>query len=185
MADSDDPRDQLIEHLGPMRAFALNLTRNAALADDMVQDAVVKAWTHMDTFEEGTNMRAWLFTILRNTYYSHHRKARREVADVDGAYAKKLAQKPDHDGRLQLMDFEDAFTQLTDEQREALTLVGAEGFSYEDAADMCGVAVGTIKSRVNRGRARLAELMGLDEHERLEMTDPVTSGIVSSPTGTS
>lgn len=182
MADREDPGDKLIEHLGPMRAFALNLTRNAALADDMVQDAVVKAWTHMDTFEPGTNMRAWLFTILRNTYYSHHRKSRREVADVDGVHAKKLAQKPDHDGRHQFMDFEDAFTQLSDEQREALTLVGAEGFSYEDAARMCGVASGTIKSRVNRGRARLVELLGLEEDERLEMTDRVTSGIVSSPT---
>ncbi|MEL6548945.1 MAG: RNA polymerase sigma factor [Pseudomonadota bacterium] len=175
-----DVRDQLVEHLGPMRAFALNLTRNSALADDMVQDALVKAWTKIETFEEGTNMRAWLFTILRNTYYSHHRKARREVADVDGTYAASLATKPDHDGRLQMMDFQDAFELLNDEQREALTLVGAEGFSYEDAAHTCNVAVGTIKSRVNRGRARLAELMGLEDDEALEMTDAVTSGIVGS-----
>ncbi|MEM1374339.1 MAG: RNA polymerase sigma factor [Pseudomonadota bacterium] len=180
MAAKVDPKDELIEHLGPMRAFALNLTRNPALADDMVQDAVVKAWTRLDTFEQGTNMRAWLFTILRNTYYSHHRKLRREVPDVDGTYSSTLSQKPDHDGRLQLLDFEEAFGKLNDEQREALTLVGAEGFSYEDAADMCGVAVGTIKSRVNRGRARLAELMGLEENETLEMTDAVTSSIVSS-----
>ncbi|MCH2078594.1 MAG: RNA polymerase sigma factor [Rhodobacteraceae bacterium] len=180
MAVTTDPREQIVDHLGPMRAFALNLTRNAALADDMVQDAVVKAWTNIDTFEAGTNMRAWLFTILRNTYYSHHRKARREVEDVDGVYSSGLSQKPDHDGRLQLMDFQDAFSQLTDEQREALTLVGAEGFSYEDAAKMCNVAVGTIKSRVNRGRARLAELMFLEKDEELEMTDAVTSGIVSS-----
>ncbi|MEL7299206.1 MAG: RNA polymerase sigma factor [Pseudomonadota bacterium] len=179
MAKSD-VRDQLVEHLGPMRAFALNLTRNSALADDMVQDALVKAWTKIETFEEGTNMRAWLFTILRNTYYSHHRKARREVADVDGTYAASLATKPDHDGRLQMMDFQDAFELLNDEQREALTLVGAEGFSYEDAAQTCNVAVGTIKSRVNRGRARLAELMGLEDDEALEMTDAVTSGIVGS-----
>ncbi|MEL6915503.1 MAG: RNA polymerase sigma factor [Pseudomonadota bacterium] len=175
-----DVREQLIEHLGPMRAFALNLTRNSALADDMVQDALVKAWTRIETFEEGTNMRAWLFTILRNTYYSHHRKARREVADVDGTYAASLSTKPDHDGRLQMMDFQDAFALLNDEQREALTLVGAEGFSYEAAAKTCGVAVGTIKSRVNRGRARLTELMGLAEDDALEMTDAVTSGIVGS-----
>lgn len=179
MTTEHDPRDELVDHLGPMRAFALNLTRNTALADDIVQDALVKAWTKIDTFEVGTNMRAWLFTIIRNTYYSHHRRTRREVEDIDGAYSANLAQKPDHDGRLQLLDFEAAFTQLNDEQREALTLVGAEGFSYEDAAAMCGVAVGTIKSRVNRGRSRLASLMGLSDGESLEMTDPVTSGIIS------
>lgn len=163
-----------------MRAFAMSLTRNSALADDMVQDALVKAWTKIDTFEPGTNLRAWLFTILRNTYYSHHRKARREVSDPDGAFSDQLSQKPDHDGRLQMRDFQTAFAQLNDEQREALVLVGAEGFSYEEAAETCGVAVGTIKSRVNRARARLTELMGLSEDEALEMTDRVTSGIVSA-----
>lgn len=181
MGDISDPREQIVDHLGPMRAFALNLTRNSALADDMVQDTIVKAWTNIDTFEAGTNMRAWLFTILRNTYYSHHCKSRREVEDVDGVHASGLSQKPDHDGRLQFMDFQEAFSQLKAEQREALTLVGAEGFSYEDAAAMCDVAVGTIKSRVNRGRARLAELMSIEEGEKLEMTDAVTAGIVSSP----
>jgi RNA polymerase sigma-70 factor (ECF subfamily) len=177
---STDPRDQLVEHLGPMRAFAMSLTRNSALADDMVQDALVKAWTKIDTFEEGTNLRAWLFTIVRNTYYSHHRKARREVGDPDGTFSANLAQKPDHDGRLQMRDFNTAFEQLSDEQREALVLVGAEGFSYEEAAETCGVAVGTVKSRVNRARARLAEIMGLEDDGNLDVTDRVTSGIVSA-----
>ena len=175
-----DPRDELTNHLGPMRAFAMSLTRNSALADDMVQDALVKAWTKIDTFEAGTNMRAWLFTILRNTYYSHHRKARREVADVDGVLSEALAQKPDHDGRLQMRDFNAAFDELNDEQREALVLVGAAGFSYEEAAETCGVAVGTIKSRVNRARARLAELMSIDDESAIEMTDAVTAGIVTA-----
>ena len=175
-----DPRDELTNHLGPMRAFAMSLTRNSALADDMVQDALVKAWTKIDTFEAGTNMRAWLFTILRNTYYSHHRKARREVADVDGVLSEALAQKPDHDGRLQMRDFNAAFDELNDEQREALVLVGAAGFSYEEAAETCGVAVGTIKSRVNRARARLAELMSIDDVSAIEMTDAVTAGIVTA-----
>lgn len=177
---TNDPRDELVTHLGPMRAFAMSLTRNAALADDMVQDALVKAWTKIDTYQDGTNMRAWLFTILRNTYYSHHRKARREVADIDGEMSDQLASKPDHDGRLQLRDFEAAFTLLSDDQREALTLVGAAGFSYEEAAETCGVAVGTIKSRVNRGRIRLAELMNIDDDDAIEMTDRVTAGIVAS-----
>jgi RNA polymerase sigma-70 factor (ECF subfamily) len=175
-----EPRDELVEHLGAMRAFAMSLTRNSALADDMVQDALVKAWSKIETFEAGTNMRAWLFTIVRNTYYSHHRKARREVADVDGVLSEAVAQKPDHDGRLQMRDFNAAFDQLNDEQREALVLVGAAGFSYEEAAETCGVAVGTIKSRVNRARSRLAELMSIDDDDAIEMTDVVTAGIVAA-----
>ncbi|WP_300038427.1 RNA polymerase sigma factor [uncultured Roseobacter sp.] len=175
-----DPRDELVEHLPAMRAFAISLTRNGATADDMVQDTVVKAWTNMDKFQEGTNMRAWLFTILRNTYYSSRRKARREVADVDGVHTEALAEKPAHDGRLQMTDFRDAFAQLSDEQREALLLVGASGFSYEDAAEMCGVAIGTIKSRTNRARQRLAELMHLNEDEALELTDEATMSVISA-----
>ncbi|MBN7784688.1 MULTISPECIES: RNA polymerase sigma factor [Ponticoccus] len=173
-----DPRDEIVTHLNAMRAFAMSLTRNSALADDMVQDAVVKAWTKIDTFQPGTNMRAWLFTILRNTYYSHHRKARREVSDSEGEMSAQLAQKPDHDGRLNLRDFQTAFATLSDEQREALILVGASGFSYEEAAETCGVAVGTIKSRVNRARAQLSKLMHLED-DVLELTDSVTAGIVS------
>lgn len=177
---TNDPREELVEHVPAMRAFAMSLTRNSALADDMVQDSLVKAWTNIDKFEPGTNMRAWLFTILRNTFYSHYRKRRREVEDVDGDLSAGLAQKPDHDGRLQMRDFQTAFAKLNPEQQEALVLVGAGGFSYEEAAETCGVAVGTIKSRVNRARARLAELMGLSEDEALETTDVVTAGIVAA-----
>lgn len=174
-----DPRDEIVTHLGAMRAFAMSLTRNSATADDLVQDTLVKAWTNIDKFEVGTNMRAWLFTILRNTFYSMLRKRKREVADVDNVFSGMLAEKPAHDGRLQMRDFDSAFSQLNDEQREALVLVGAEGFSYEEAADMTGVAMGTVKSRVNRARARLAELMGLDENESIDMTDQVTQSIVN------
>jgi RNA polymerase sigma-70 factor (ECF subfamily) len=173
------PRDEIVEHLKPLRAFALSLTRNSAIADDMVQDTVVKAWTNIDKFKAGTNMRAWLFTILRNNYYSNRRKAKREVSDVDGVMTNGLAEKPAHDGHLQLRDFRRYFVKLPDEQREALLLVGAAGFSYEEAAGMCGVAVGTIKSRANRGRKRLAELMQLNEDEAMEMTDRVTMAVVS------
>ena len=102
------------------------------------------------------------------------------MADVDNEMSNALASKPDHDGRLQMRDFNTAFAQLTDEQREALVLIGAGGFSYEEAAEMCGVATGTMKSRVNRARAKLAELMHLEEDEALEVTDAVTSGIVAS-----
>lgn len=176
---SGDPRDEIVEHLPSMRAFARSLTRNTATADDLVQDTVVKAWSNIDKFEAGTNMRAWLFTILRNSYYSLHRKRAREVADVDGVMAGQLSEKPAHDGRLVMQDFAAAFAELPDEQREALLLVGASGFSYEEAAEMCDCAVGTIKSRTNRGRKRLAELMGLEEDEPLEMTDAATMAVVS------
>lgn len=175
-----DPRDQLVEHLGALRAFALSLTRNSATADDLVQDTIVKAWTNIDKFEPGSNMRAWLFTILRNTFYSLKRKRKREVEDAEGTMAENLSQKPDHDGRLNMRDFQVAFGKLPDNQREALILVGANGFSYEEAAETCGVAVGTIKSRVGRARARLAELMHLNEDEALELTDAVTQGIVTT-----
>lgn len=178
--DADDPRNTLIEHLPAMRAFAISLTRNPAIADDMVQDAIEKAWRSFDKFEPGTNMRAWLFTILRNTYYSSRRKAKREVADVDGVHTEGLAEKPAHDGRLQMTDFRAAFSQLSDEQREALLLVGASGFSYEEAAQMCGVAVGTMKSRTGRGRQKLAELMQLDEDDALEMTDDATLSVLTA-----
>ncbi len=160
-----DPRDELPEHLAALRAFALSLTRSAAAADDLVQDTIVKAWTNIEKFEPGSNMRAWLFTILRNTFYSDRRKARREVADPDGVHASTLYDKPAHDGRLAFNDFSAAFDVLSPEHREVLILVGASGFSYEEAASMIGVAVGTVKSRANRARARLAELMGLSEGE--------------------
>lgn len=154
-----DIRDQLVALVPEMRAFALSLTRNPSTADDLVQDTVLKAWASLDRFEPGTNMRAWVFTILRNTFYSDTRKRQREIADVDGAHAARLSQKPDHDGRLDLRDFAAAFTKLPDEQREVLILIGASGLSYEEAAEICGCAVGTIKSRLNRGRARLSELL--------------------------
>lgn len=176
-----DPKDELVTHLPALRAFALSLTRNRATADDMMQDAVLKAWTNMDKFERGTNMRAWLFTILRNNYYSSRRKLNREVADIDNVFSDTLSVKPDHDGRLQMMDFKDAFEQLADEHREALILVGASGFSYDDAAEMCGVATGTMKSRVNRARAKLTEMLQLDDDEALELTDPATMAVVGSP----
>ncbi len=179
MTQSKDPKDELIEHLPAMRAFALSLARNPATADDLVQDTVVKAWSNLDKFQDGTNLRAWLFTILRNTYYSMHRKRKREVEDPEGAMTEGLSEKPHHDGRLALNDFRDAFAQLPTEQREALVLVGAEGFSYEDAAEMCGCAIGTIKSRTNRARKRLAELMHLDDEDDLELTDPATLAVVT------
>ena len=179
---SPDPREELVEHLPAMRAFAMSLTRNPAAADDLVQDTVVKAWSNFDKFQEGTNLRAWLFTILRNSFSSLYRKRNREVEDPDGVMADAISEKPAHDGRLAMSDFREAFAERTDEQREVLILVGAEGFSYEEAAEMCGCAVGTIKSRTNRARKRLAELMHLEDEDELEMTDAATMAVVSNTT---
>ncbi|MFZ1727378.1 MAG: RNA polymerase sigma factor [Albidovulum sp.] len=164
-----DPRDALTDHLPALRAFAISLTRNVSAADDLVQDTIVKAWTNFEKFEPGTNLRAWLFTILRNTFFSATRKRKREVSDSDGIHAGRLFVKPDHDGRMAFADFSKAFDQLSPEHREVLILVGASGFSYEEAADMTGVAVGTVKSRASRARARLCDLMGLKEGE-----DPIS-----------
>lgn len=178
----EDPRDELPEHLPALRAFAISLARDVTAADDLVQDTIVKAWTNIDKFQAGTNLRAWLFTILRNTFYSLRRKRKREVPDPDGIHAGRLCVKPDHDGRLAMKDFRNAFDQLSAEHREVLILVGASGFSYEEAAEMTGVAVGTIKSRANRARARLCEILGLAEGENpVSDGDKLTAAVLGSP----
>jgi RNA polymerase sigma-70 factor (ECF subfamily) len=104
-------------------------------------------------------MNAWLYTILRNVFYTEFRKARREVADTNGQYAARLAVRPVQEGHMHFMNFRAALGKLTPDHQEALILVGASGLSYEDAARICGCAVGTMKSRVNRGRAKLAGLL--------------------------
>ncbi|WP_333829301.1 RNA polymerase sigma factor [Pararhodobacter sp.] len=181
-ADSQpsDPREEIIEHLPALRAFALNLTRNGSAADDLVQDTLLKGWSKFNLYRPGTNLRAWLFTILRNSFYSSRRKQAREVADVDGIMAGRLATKPDHDGRLALNDLAKAFARLPDEQREVLVLVGALGFSVEEAAATCGCAIGTVKSRANRGRRALAEMLGLAPGEGMDLTENATMAVLSA-----
>lgn len=176
---AQDVRDELVLHLPSLRAFAVSLSRNVAEADDLVQDTIVKAWTNIEKFVPGTNLRAWLFTILRNNFYSSMRKRRREVADPDGSHARGLFVRPDHDGKLAYADFLRAFDQLSDEHREVLILVGASGFSCEEAAGMMGVAVGTVKSRTNRARRHLSQLMGLDDGEQvLDGVDQATIAVM-------
>ena len=160
-----DSKDAIVGHLPALRAFAISLCRNTAQADDLVQETIVKAWTHFDKYMPGTNLRAWLFRILRNTYFSATRKQNREVPDPDGALAARLFVRPDHDGKLAFSEFLVAFDKLSPEHREVLILVGASGYTCEEAAEMTGVAVGTVKSRTNRARARLSELLGLANGE--------------------
>ena len=152
--------DGVMEALPNLRAFALSLTGKLDKAEDLVQETLVKAWDKQESFQPGTNLKAWLFTILRNEFYSQMRKRRREVEDSDGAITARLSIHPAQDGSSDLNDFKRALELLPEDQREAIILIGAEGMSYEDAAEALGVKVGTIKSRVNRARNRLAELMG-------------------------
>lgn len=175
-----DPREAILMHLPALRAFAMTLTKDESKADDLIQDTVVRAWSKFDQYEDGTNLRAWLFTILRNSFFSSIRKQRFEIDDPVGLFSNQVAEKPAHDGRLQLNDFHAAFGTLPVDQREALILVGASGFSYEEAAEMCDVPVGTIKSRANRGRKRLAELLQIDDATSLELTDASTDAVVKS-----
>jgi RNA polymerase sigma-70 factor, ECF subfamily len=153
-------KDGIMEVLPGLRAYAISLVRNTEQADDLVQETILRAWHKQHSFQPGTNLNAWLFTILRNQFHSQYRKKRREIEDVDGTYASQLKSAPEQIHKLEMHDLSAALQRLPADQREALLLVAAEGLSYEEAAEICGTAVGTIKSRVNRARTRLAELMG-------------------------
>ena len=159
MIVSDVFRDQLIAAIPSLRAFAVSLCGNATRADDLVQETLVKAWANHSSFEPGTNLRAWLYTILRNEFYSQMRKKAREIEDSDGALAARLAVHPGQQGHMDMVDFRKALSLLPDDQREAIILIGASGFSYEEAAEICQCAVGTIKSRVSRARSKLQEIL--------------------------
>ena len=160
-----DVKSELIAAIPNLRAFAVSLCGNIDRADDLVQETLVKAWSHLPQFTEGSNMAAWLFTILRHIFYSDYRKRRREVPDPDGQWAAKLATAPAQMAHMDFLDLRAALQTLPPDQREALILVGASGLSYEEAAQICNCAVGTMKSRVNRARARLSEIMALQPGE--------------------
>ena len=168
---ADDLQTLLIGAVPNLRAFANSLCGDPTRADDLVQDTLVKAWTNLESFEKGSNLRAWLFTILRNTYFSELRKRRREVEDADGAMAERMSILPDQHVHMDLIDFKKAFGSLSDDQKEVLLLVGAEGFSYEEAAEITGAAVGTVKSRVNRARTALSKGLGLEPGETFTSND--------------
>jgi RNA polymerase sigma-70 factor, ECF subfamily len=156
-------RDELLAEIKNLRAFAISLSGSISLADDLVQEALLRAWSKSDLFQPGTSLRAWLFTILRNIYYSDYRKRSREVQDSDGVHARRLTIPGDQESHLDLEDFRKALAKLPAEQREVLTLIGASGLSYEEAAAICEVEIGTIKSRLSRARSRLIRLLGMDE----------------------
>lgn len=167
-------KQKLVDALPMLRTFARSLTGSAEQANDMVQECVAKALANRDKFKPGTNFEAWLVTILRNHFYSVCRKKRREVEDADGVHAAKQSVKPAQSDHLEMQDFLNALQLLPDDQREALILVGAGGFSYQEVAEIVGAQVGTVKSRVSRARTRLNELMNGDE-ELPHQTDEAIS----------
>ncbi|HML30161.1 MAG TPA: sigma-70 family RNA polymerase sigma factor [Hyphomicrobium sp.] len=158
MTETKSFGDALIETIPNLRAFAHSLSGDAQLSSDLVQETLLKAWTHKDSFVPDSNLKAWLFTILRNTYFTYYRKSQREELDEDHA-AMNASVPPPQLTHLEFDDMQKALMRLSPDHREALLLITAEGFSYEDAARVCGCAVGTMKSRVNRARNRLLEEM--------------------------
>jgi RNA polymerase sigma-70 factor (ECF subfamily) len=169
-------RAAMLSTIPDLRAFAFSLCGSRDQGDDLVQETLLRAWAHLADFEEGTNMAAWLFTILRNHFVNECRRRRRWVEDVDGQFSERVTTMPEQDGWAISTDLRDALTRLPVHQRDAVILVGAAGKTLEETALICGCEIGTIKSRVHRGRARLAALMtaeapGFDEDELVDVKE--------------
>ncbi|MCB5175825.1 MULTISPECIES: sigma-70 family RNA polymerase sigma factor [Microvirga] len=156
---------QMLAAIPHLRAFAVSLTGDLDRADDLVQGALLTGIDKIHTFQIGTNIQAWLFTILRNRFRTEYRKRKREVEDPDGVWAQLAAVAPSQESHLDFCDLQRALAELPLNQREALLLVSAEGMSYEEAAQICGTNIGTIKSRVNRARSTLAKLLRVGREE--------------------
>lgn len=150
---------EMAEAIPYMRAFARSLAGDDSAADDLTQDALMKAWNARKRFRAGSNFRAWIFTIVRNQFYSNCRRSWRQVAWDQEQADRTLTGPSSMNGVLELDETRRALLELPDDQREAIILVGAGGFSYEEAASICGCAVGTVKSRVSRARAALATIL--------------------------
>jgi RNA polymerase sigma-70 factor (ECF subfamily) len=152
-----------------LRRYARALTRDAVAADDLVQDCLVRAVAKQHLWQEGTDLRAWLFTILHNQHVNHVRRSVREgVAVAVSETEPSLTRAADHDKRLELRDLDRALAKLPDEQRTVILLVGLEGMRYEAAAEIVGVPVGTVRSRLSRGREALRRLMGIIPDDQAE-----------------
>jgi RNA polymerase sigma-70 factor (ECF subfamily) len=161
-----------------LRRYARALTRDLVSADDLVQDCLTRALGKLHLWQEGTDLRAWLFTILHNQYVNHVRRAVREGAAVGLSESEPLLTRAPQQGkRLELRDLERAIAKLPEEQRSVILLVGLEGMRYEEVAAVLGVPVGTIRSRLSRGREALRRLMGIipDEEESRSVDEPAAS----------
>jgi RNA polymerase sigma-70 factor, ECF subfamily len=151
--------DDMVALMPQMHNFARSLCRDAVRAADLVQEALLRAFSNIERFQPGTNLKAWLFTILRNEHYSQLRRQKFEAVGFDTATLPEPSVLPDHDAELELRELHGALSRLPTGQRTALLLVSASGLSYEEAAAICGCAVGTIKSRVARAREMLLEML--------------------------
>jgi RNA polymerase sigma-70 factor (ECF subfamily) len=171
MTSPADFKSDLLAAIPALRAFAVSLSGKSGWADDMVQETLVKAWANQSSFEPGSRMQAWLFTILRHEFYSEYRRRRHEVPDPDGTIAARLTTHPSQDGHIAFREFQIALSQLAPGYREALILVGASGLSYDEAAGIANCAVGTMKSRVARARGKLAQLLVSDEDHLAPIVD--------------
>lgn len=157
-SDYRDFEAELISLIPQLRAFGRTLSGDSSLGEDLAQDTLAKAWMSQDRFEMGTNMRAWLFTILRNIFYSHMRRSWRSRSLDPEIAARTLVAVTGETDRLQLDELRRAMAMLSPEHREALVLIGAAGLSYDEAAEITGCPIGTIKSRVSRARDQIALL---------------------------
>jgi RNA polymerase sigma-70 factor (ECF subfamily) len=158
-------RDQLVSVIPHLRAFARSLCKDPTQADDLAQEALAKAWKARDSFEPGTSLKAWTFMILRNQFYSEKRRSWR-TAPLDAEVAENTLLASDNPtAPMELLELRAALNKLPDDQREALILVGAGGMAYEEAAQVCQCAVGTIKSRVSRARRALEVILN-ETHTR-------------------
>jgi RNA polymerase sigma-70 factor, ECF subfamily len=169
-------RDAMLSAMPKLRAFAMSLCRNGDHAEDLVQEALLRACANITSFKSGTNMVAWLSTILRNEFYSQCRRGRKQFQTIDGSI-DAMASKPTQLAHAEHHDLCAALTKLPPELRRALILVGASGLSYPEAAKMCGCPTGTMKSRVNRARVKLSQLLSIEGPEDFE-EDPITSAVV-------
>ena len=159
-------RDELIALIPQLRAFARTLTGDPTAADDLAQDAMMKAWDARESFSLGTNMKAWTFMILRNQFYSEKRRSWRQSQLDQEAAERTLVAADDPSAPVALDELRQGLGMLPPEQREALILVGAGGFAYDEAAAICGCAVGTVKSRVSRARRALHEILESGDYDR-------------------
>lgn len=157
--DEEAFREDLTALIPHLRAFSRSLCGNATLADDVAQDALLKAWKARDKFKPGSNLKAWTFTILRNQFYSIKRRSWRATSLEPEVAEQTIVANTDPEQSVHLNELRRGLDMLKDDQREALILVGASGLSYEEAAEICDCAVGTIKSRVSRARKALETIM--------------------------
>jgi RNA polymerase sigma-70 factor, ECF subfamily len=171
-------REPLVAAIPKLRAFAISLCRDRERAEDLVQGALLRACANIGSFVPGSNMDGWLYTILRNHFYSEWRRQRRASRAAD-SLADMEATSPQQMASVEYSDLCAALAKLDPKPREALMLVAASGFSYGEAASLCGCPVGTVKSRVNRARTELARMLSIDGPEDFE-ADAVFSAAVAS-----